>query len=241
MIDFVVQDCLKAGITDFYFVVSGDAQQLKSYYSEHNDLNDYLVKNGKDAMLPLVTPPQANFHYVTQDTTNDQYGTTVPVWLCREHIEPDEQVLVIMGDQFFYRTDGGSNAVDLMTLAQEKGVRSGLLGVPVPEAEFYKYGIIEKDDNDRFVRIIEHPTIEEAPSNLNNASFYLFDAKLFEYFDRDMEKPHEGEYMIIDPINEYVADGNQVIVGEAKGDYLDAGSVEGWLHANEVVVKGLSD
>src|SRR5687768_6322947 len=80
VIDFVVQDCLRAGITDFYFVVSGAATQLKGYYSHHADLNDYLVRGGKEDMLPLVTPPDATFHFVTQDTTNGQYGTTVPVW-----------------------------------------------------------------------------------------------------------------------------------------------------------------
>ena len=42
--------------------------------------------------------------------------------------------------------------------------------------------------------------------------------------------------MIIDPINNYVADGNTIVVGEARGDYLDAGSAEGWLHANQVVM-----
>jgi UTP--glucose-1-phosphate uridylyltransferase len=238
VIDFVVQDCLKAGITDFYFVVSGAAQQLKGYYSHHAELNNYLTQNGKEDLLALVNPPEANFHFITQDTTNGQYGTTVPVWLCREYVQPDEQVLVIMGDQFFYRTDGGSNAADLIKLVNDRGLRTGLLGVPVPENEVHKYGIIEKDENDNYMRIVEKPAANEAPSNLNNASFYLFDAKMFEYFDRDIGAPRDGEYMIIDPINEYVADGRKIVVGEAKGEYLDAGSVEGWLHANNVVVGG---
>jgi len=98
-----------------------------------------------------------------------------------------------------------------------------------------KYGVIEKDSDDNYVRIVEHPKPDEAPSNLNNASFYVFDAKLFDYLEEDMRRSHTGEYMIIDPINEYVRDGNMVIVRQAKGEYLDAGSVEGWLHANNRV------
>lgn len=236
VIDFVVQDCLKAGVTDIYFVVSEGAEQIQNYYSRSTELEAYLVQNGKEAYLPGVTPPKASFHFVTQDTTNGQYGTTVPVWLCREFIEKDEQVLVIMGDQFFYRTDGGSNAADLMAEVADRGARTGLLGVPVPYSEVEKYGVIEKDEANNYVRIVEHPKPDEAPSNLNNASFYLFDAPLFDYFEKDMKAVHTGEYMIIDPINAYVADGNTVIVGEAKGEYLDAGSVEGWLHANRVVL-----
>jgi UTP--glucose-1-phosphate uridylyltransferase len=236
VIDFVVQDLLTAGIKDIYFVVSGEARQLKDYYSQNVELEAYLERNGKTEMLPVVTPPKdVNFHYVVQDTTNTQYGTTVPVWLCREYIAEGEQVLVIMGDQFFYRTDGGSNAADLIKLVADRGLTNGLLGVPVPDSDVSKYGIIEKDANDNYVRIVEKPQPEDAPSNLNNASFYIFDSVLFDYLERDMQAPHNGEYMIIDPINEYVNDGNQVVVGEAKGEYLDAGSVPGWLHANQVV------
>jgi UTP--glucose-1-phosphate uridylyltransferase len=236
VIDFIVQDCLQAGITDFYFVVSGAAQQLKSYYAHHTELNDYLTKNGKEDLLPLVTPPAVNFHFITQDTANGQYGTTVPVWLCREHIAQDEQVLVIMGDQFFYRTDGGSNAADLMHQVTASGLRSGLFGVPVPDEKIHQYGIIEKNEVGNYVRIVEKPQLADAPSNLNNASFYLFDALFFEFLDRDMQIEREGEYMITDSINQYVADGNAIKVCEAQGEYLDAGTVDGWLHANRVVL-----
>lgn len=237
VIDYVVQDCLRAGITDIYFVVGDENSQLRAYYQDNDALNEYLKANNKSDYLALVAPPSGvTFHYVVQDVANGKYGTTVPVWLCREFVDDDEQVLVIMGDQFFYRTDGGSNAADLIRLVEAQGVQAGLLGVPVPDEEVHKYGIIEKDDQGFYKRIVEKPAAGEAPSNLNNASFYLFDAKLFEYFDDDINAPHTGEYMIIDPINSYVADGNKVIVGTAQGEYLDAGSVEGWLHANNTVV-----
>ncbi len=236
VIDFVVQDCILAGITDIYFVVCDGARQLKDYYSRNQDLEEYLRANDKSSYIPQITPPNVNFHYINQDLSSGHYGTTVPVWLCREYIEKGEQVLVIMGDQFFYRTDGGSNAADLIAEVEKSGLKSGLLGVPVPDEDVPRYGIIEKDENDNYVRIVEKPKLEDAPSNLNNASFYLFDSVLFDYFEKDMQIPHTGEYMIIEPINRYVADGHSIKVSEAKGVYLDAGSVEGWLHANNVVV-----
>jgi UTP--glucose-1-phosphate uridylyltransferase len=237
VIDFVVQDCLQAGITDIYFVVSGEGRQLRDYYSTNLLLETHLRQKGKEALLKEVTPPEGvTFHFISQDLNNSQYGSTIPVWLCREYIGANEQALVIMGDQFFHRQDGGSNAADLIELVAKSGARSGLLGVPVPIEEVYKYGVIEKDEHDFYKRIIEHPDPASAPSNFNNASFYLFDSVLFDYLNKDMNAPHSGEYMIIDPINNYVADGNKVVVGEAKGEYLDAGSVEGWLHANQVMV-----
>lgn len=236
VVDFIVQDCLKAGITDFYFVVNGAAQQLKSYYSHHRQLDEYLTQSGKQDLLPLVTPPRANFHFINQDTTSGQYGTTVPVWLCRDYIGRDEQFLVIMGDQFIYRIDQRSNAADLMAEVAVNNLKAGLLGVPVPDDKIHQYGIIEKDEACHYVRIVEKPRREDAPSNLNNASFYLFDPLIFEYLDKDMQREHKGEYMLTDVINQYVADGNVLRVCEAKGDYLDVGTVDGWLHANRVVL-----
>lgn len=236
VIDFVVQDCLRAGITDIYFVVSGNAQQLKAYYSQNEALETHLRQKGKEELIADIQPPEnVRFHYISQDTAG-KYGTTVPVWLSREYIASDEQFLVIMGDQFFYRADGGSNAADLMALVEQRGVKSGLLSVSVPEEEVFKYGIVEKDENDYYVRIVEHPTPTTAPSNLNNASFYLFDSEMFTFLEQDINAPHTGEYMIIDPINDYVKSGKQIIVGEARGEYLDAGTVKGWLYANNVVV-----
>lgn len=237
VIDFVIQDCIKAGITDIYFVVSGGAAQLKSYYSRNAALEEHLVQKGKSDLIKGLMPPEnVHFHYISQSMDDSRYGTTVPVWLCRDIIKKDEQILVIMGDQFFYRRDGGSNAADLIALVDESRLKVGLFGVPVPLEEVEKYGVIEKDGRGYYRRIVEHPKPDEAPSNLNNASFYLFDDAMFDYFAKDMELPHEGEYMIIDPINRYVADGNNIIVGEAKGEYLDAGTVDGWLHANQVVL-----
>lgn len=56
VIDFVVQDVIKAGITDIYFVVGEQSSQLQNYYRSNIQLNDYLKRHGKDDKLPLVAP-----------------------------------------------------------------------------------------------------------------------------------------------------------------------------------------
>lgn len=235
VIDYVVRDCLKAGINDIYFVVGEQSTQIENYYRSNIQLNDYLKRKGKQDVLPLVAPlKEASIHFITQPSTGG-YGTSVPVGMASEFIDEDESALVIMGDQFFYRRDDGSNARDLIDLANATSVSAGLLGVPVPEEDVSKYGIIEKDSENKFVRIVEKPAPEEAPSNLNNASFYLFPKAIFELAKKLPANPVRGEYEITDAINAYVQDGQPIVVGEAKGEYLDGGSPEGWLHANNVV------
>jgi UTP--glucose-1-phosphate uridylyltransferase len=240
IIDFVVADCIKAGITEIIFVVNEQSSQLRAYYDRNLALEKHLQEKGKADMVELIRPPEGvDFKYVVQP--EGRYGTTVPVWLCREYINPDEPVLVIMGDQFFYREDGGSNLADLIDGVASKGATAGLLGVNVPREDVKKYGVIEQDSDGWYKRIIEHPDPENTPSTLNNASIYLFDPIMFKYIERDINSPHTGEYMIIDAINAYVEDGNKLVVGEAGGKYLDGGTVQGWLYANNYILERQTD
>ena len=238
VVDYVVQDLLLAGIKDLYFVVGEQSSQIQSYYRSNIQLNDYLRSRGKHDMLDMIAPLQGvDIHFITQPLDGG-YGTSVPVGLVNQYIGEDESALVIMGDQFFYRTDGGSNARDLIELVNSKGVTAGLYGNPVPEELVTKCGIIEKDSEDNFVRIVEKPSLEEAPSNLNNSSFYIFDKEIFELAETLPVNPVRGEFEVTDAINAYVASGKKIAVGTIKGEYMECGSVDGWHKANEIVVRG---
>lgn len=235
VIDYVVQDLLLAGVKHMYFVVGEQSSQVEGYYRSNIQLNDYLKRKGRQDMLELVAPLKgASIHFITQPSTG-AYGTSVPVGLCSEYIEDDEMAFVVMGDQFIYRTDGGSNAADLRDMVADKGLSAGLLGAPVPMEEVSKYGIIKKDSSGNFEEIVEKPNAQDAPSNLNNASFYIFDKEIFELARSLPANPTRGEYEITDAINAYVASGKSIAVQEARGQYLDSGTLEGWLHANQVV------
>ena len=76
----------------------------------------------------------------------------------------------------------------------------------------------------------------EAPTDLQNASFYVFDKDIFEFARTLPPNPRRGEYEITDAINAYVASGKKIAVGEVAGRYMECGSVEGWLQANNSVV-----
>jgi len=239
IVDYIVKDCIQAGIKEFYFVVNQGTTQLKAYYQRDPTLEAYLKRNHKEGLLPLVTPPQdCTFHFVEQPVDKD-YGTTVPVWLCREFIKPGENMLVIMGDQFFLNRDGQSEAACFLETATKPGMpASAMLAVEVPHKDVSKYGIVSTKPHDGYElygHIVEKPSVDEAPTNLNNASFYLFDYKVFEFLEAGMRKLNHGEYYIIDVLNDYAAAGNNVAVIRNHGEYLDCGNTEGWLRANNTL------
>ncbi len=93
--------------------------------------------------------------------------------------------------------------------------------------------------NGNLVGVVEKPKPEEAPSNLINVSKYIMAPellkKIVKYVDEHDFGPLDQEYMVTDPIDEYIKEGGIIKVAPTTGEYLDGGSVEGWLHANNVV------
>jgi dTDP-glucose pyrophosphorylase len=77
----------------------------------------------------------------------------------------------------------------------------------------------------------------DAPTDLQNASFYLFPKAIFEYARTLPVNPARGEFEITDAINAYVADGGKIAVEKVNGEYMECGSVNGWLRANERIVR----
>ena len=231
VVDYIVSDCVAAGITDIYFVISKGSVQLQHYYSGNSRLERYLEANGKQEALGLIENFHGiNFHYVEQDVENGMYGTTIPVWLCREFIDDEEPVLIVMGDDITYTLSGESDIQQLITAGAPS-----LLGVPVPEGDLSKYGVIALDDEGKFSHIHEHPVAGEEPSRMINVSKYLMPGSFMKYVEASVAAgPNEkGEYFIVDAVNDFVRDGGRVSVIEAKGNYLDSGNVERWVEANQ--------
>lgn len=233
LVDYVVQDCLKAGIRELIFVVAEDSTQLQSYYASNDKLNDYLRRNGKDDKLSMVAPlPGVTLHFVTQPSQG-KYGTAVPVALAADYIEPGEAAVVLMGDDFIWNPDGSSEVARLIQETPDGAC--GLLAARVPRSEVGKYGVIEQDDQGNYLRIVDQPTPEAAPSDLINISKYILTKEVIDAAV-NLEPAHNGEYQLPDAVNNFVTQGGQVKVVPAMGEYLDGGSVEGWVYANNVVV-----
>lgn len=231
IVDYVVEDCVKAGITEIFFVVNQDFnQQIKTYYGENTSLNQYLMDRGKE---PLDNQyKDVMFHYIEQ-ASNDKYGTAVPVALAAEYVDKGESVVVLMGDDFIYNRNGSSEVARLLEATPDGG--SAMLCASVEKTEVGRYGVVEMTDGGDYIRIVEHPDPETTPSTLINISKYVLNSELLRAAGT-VEQHSSGEYYLIDAMNHYVERGGVIKVLPATGEYLDGGNLAGWLHANNVVV-----
>lgn len=235
LVDYVVRDCLLAGIRDIYFVVSGENTQLEAYYSDNPALRSHLERHNHLDLLAVASPMKdVQFHFV-QQPSNGKYGTSIPVELAAPYIAEGESVVVLMGDDFIYNSDGSSEVARLIAATPEGG--NSMLGFNVSREQVGHYGVLRLNENNEYIEIVEKPSIDKAPSTLINISKYVFNYDLIKTITNHSSIELSGEYGIVDPMNQYVANGGSIKVVQAVGQYLDGGTVDGWLEANNIIAK----
>lgn len=239
LVDYSVQELIAAGVKDIYMVI-GNAEpcQVQEFYRDNLALNQYLEARGKQDRLRLAKtlPDDVTIHYTVQDPSG-KYGTAVPVAMVVEEYNIDEPVLVFMGDDFVWNPEGKSASEALIEAVQSDN-DSAILGVEIDKKDVEKYGVLSAEDG-KLTGVVEKPTPEEAPSNLINVSKYIMSPELLRkivaYVNENDFGPLDQEYMVTDPIDDYIRGGGVMRIAKTGGEYLDGGSVEGWLHANNVV------
>ncbi len=241
IVDYIAQDCIRAGLTDILFVVSDDATQLQSYYGKNIELEKYLISKGKEKEYDIVKNcgGGASISYVIQP--RDKYGTAVPLAVAKKFMGSSKNFVVLMGDDFVVRYDNESSIGTLIDDWQQNIAEHAMLGVEIPASETYKYGVLKVDKNSHLQEIVEKPLPKNAPSNMINVSKYIFDKSIIDFLDTYMSQDRKGEYMLTDVMNMALDAGQKICVGGSHGQFLDGGELDGWLFANNYLRKIYSD
>lgn len=239
LVDYSVQELIKAGVKDIYMVISNtEPCQVREFYRDNLALNQYLEARGKTDRLALAKtlPDDVTIHYTVQDPAG-RYGTAIPIAMVAEEYNINEPVFVFFGDDFIWNPNGESAAESLLKAVKDPS-ESAILGVEVSKEEVTKYGEITME-GDRLTKIVEKPALEDVVSNLVHVSKFIMSPALLqevvEYVKTHDFGPMDQEYMATDPLDSFVKKGGIVRVAPTTGEYLDGGSVDGWLHANNVV------
>ena len=240
LVDYVVEDCAKAGIEDIYIVIDEKPfSQIRAYYEENEKLNNYLIARGKEDRVQLANTKRegVNIHFFCQKNVDERYGSAEPVAQVVEEFGINEPTAILMGDDFSYNADGGSDLARLAELIETEE-DSAMLATEIPMELVEKFGVLKVEDG-ILTGIYEKPKRENAPSNLINISKYIMSPKLLQrivkYCRENDFGPKDQEYLITDPIISHIKDGDKIKVMPIQGEYLDGGSLEGWLHANQVI------
>ncbi len=238
LVDYVVSDCVAAGIEEIIFIINEHNDQILHFYRENRRLYEYLKRMNKLSTYDQVEHlhSQAKFTFVRQ-LDNDPYGTATPLKLAKDHVIAEEAFLVLMGDDFIYNPDGNSPITDMIETFNQSPVDGLITCIEKPLDMLHKYGVAELQQTatgKKLVNLIEKPAPGTAPSNLANISKYIFTPKIFEILETQQPHPVLGELLITDSVLS-LAKMASVVVHLPKGEYLDGGYVGGWLRANLTV------
>ncbi len=235
VLDYLVDDCIAAGITNIILTVREGQPLVPYYYTEQPAVKQFFDERGwgeKYAALETLHN-KATFTFVTQ-SHEDGYGTGVPVRLAQKYLENEEAFLYLTGDDFTYSGQGSSSASQLMSVWEETRAAAVLSCREVESELTHKYGIVEtrEEGGKQFLTtFIEKPAQGTTASRLANISKYVFTPSIFPLLENQGVDQKSGELYVTDTVLS-LSKQQPVAVHVPQGDYLDCGNVAGWLKAN---------
>lgn len=234
IVDYIVEDCLEAGVERIIFVVRPAQTQIRHFYSEESIIRDFLKqRNALDKYAPLDNlPRKAEFTFVDQPA-DERYGTAIPL-LCAETVLEGKPFLYINGDALVWKP-GVSVTSEMVTALSRERAAAALLAKRISREDVSRYGVLKLREDGSFAGITEKPSVEEAPSNFINLGAYVLNDSIFPLL-RDLNPdPKTGEYYVTDALEAF-AGSNRTYVHDVEGaQLLDVGTPENFIASNRII------
>ncbi len=225
LIQYAVEEALRAGITDLIFVTSSAKRAIEDHFDQNFELEYRLKEKQKWDLLTAVQsmPPKGvNCIYVRQQ---EALGLGHAV-LCAQDLIGDEPFAVLLADDLI---DGPS--LDEMVAVLKEQEAAGVLAVQeVAAAEVPHYGIVAVNSTGRIEKIVEKPAVADAPSHLAVIGRYILPAKIFSALAKT-PKGRGGEIQLTDGIAQLLKD-YPIFAHRFSGVRYDCGDKLGYLKAN---------
>jgi UTP--glucose-1-phosphate uridylyltransferase len=241
-IEYIVQEIIQSGLDTIIFVISSGKEGIVDYFDINLGLRKFLEERNKVELLRLVERVESQVENLVTVRQKSPEGLGHAV-LMGERIIGDEPFAVILGDDLV--------ASDVPCLKQmlsaylelsAKYEDISLIALEeVPREDVSKYGIVDgakvSENTIRMRRVIEKPSLEDAPSNYAIIGRYIFTPKVFEHLKKIPKRG--GEYQLTDAIQGLIEDGYPVFGFFFQGKRLDTGNLKGYLKS--IVYYALQD
>jgi len=230
IIQYVVEDAVRAGITDIIMVTGPSKRAVEDHFSPNYELINLLKKQGKEDIAEKVKKiaDLANFTFIRQ---KGPYGNGTPV-LCAKNLIGNEPFAVMWGDEFFYAPK--KSQLQQLIEVYEKYGDPVITTYEVDDEGTTKYGIIDALEVEKGVyqvkKIVEKPGPEKAPSRLATLGGFIFTPDIFDALEKT--KIGRGNELWLSDANEKVLKKRPIYAKLVDGIYYDTGSKFGYIKAN---------
>ncbi|GET23786.1 UTP--glucose-1-phosphate uridylyltransferase GalU [Prolixibacter sp. NT017] len=229
VIQYVVEEAVASGITDILMIIGRGKRAVEEYFDRSFELEYLLKQKRKFRELDTIrrVTDMANIHFVWQKEMN---GLGDAILHARDHVG-NEPFAVLLGDTIFRSEIPVTR--QLVEVAEK--YNSSVVGLEeVPKDMVNRYGIFDGtllyDNILQAKRLVEKPTIHEAPSNLSIASRYVFTPEIFSYLEKTPPGKN-NEIQITDAMQALLQ--NEKIYGvKLKGKLFDIGDKLEFIKTN---------
>lgn len=234
VIQYIISEAKQAGIKEIIFVFNPANKKVLDYVGSCSKIEKILKEKKKEDLLAEVRELQSlcsdiSFSYVLQKKPmGDGHAVLQAAKLVK-----DEPAACMFGDDII-----DSKVPAVLQLAKIfKTCQKPVLSLAhLPKEKIPRYGIVgvEKIANrlHKVKKIIEKPSLEEAPSDLAIIGKYILTPEVFFYLKK--AKPSKkGEIILAEVINNHMLGEGKVIYGyEIEGEWLECGDKLKWLKSN---------
>ena len=230
LIQYAVDECLAAGISEIVFVVAEGKEAIREYFSAGGRTETMLRAAGNDSAADALAQlaQDARYEWVLQDRP---LGIAHALNCARRFVEGEPFALLFPDDLLI----AVEPVVAQLGRAYEQCGGSLLAVHEVSREDIPQYGIVDPADPganpSRLRGIIEKPSIDDAPSNLGVVGRYILGPTIFGHIDR-LEPGKNGELQITDALAGQIRAGEPVSSFRYEGRRYDTGRPLGLIVAS---------
>ena len=235
-IEYIIEECLDAGIKKFIFIISKKKINIKKYFFSDN-LYKKIIKKKKDKRIieefRKLKKYKKMIKFVYQ---NEPRGTGDAVLKCKKFIK-EKYFLMLLPDDLIIKKNCTK---EMLTLFKKK--KTSIIATKIVEKNtISRWGIFsvknKKKNYFEITDVIEKPNINKAPSNYAVIGRYILPYKIFNEIKK--LKPGRGnEIHITDGIRNLLFKGEKFFANIFKGKYLDCGTLKGYIKSGIEISKG---
>lgn len=227
-IQYIVEEALKSGIEEILVIIGRNKEAIANHFDQTPELDHNLDSKNKTDLLKISKDlsEMANIHFVRQKEAKG-LGHAV---LCAKAFVGDEPFAVLLGDDI---VTGEVPALKQLMDTYEK-YEASVLGVQtVAKDQVDKYGIVDgemiEDRTYEVKRLVEKPSIEEAPSNVAALGRYVLTPEIFECLERTPRG--KGDEIQLTDGMDLLRESQKIMAYDFTGKRYDTGDKLGYLKA----------
>ncbi len=229
---FIVDEFVQAGIRDIVIITSRRKKSLEDYFDREIELESVFTREGRDAALERIAPPQASIAFVRQQSMMGTGHALLQVknWVC------GEPCIIAYPDDLHF---GSVPLAGQLANVYRKTGTAVMASINM-EGDVSRYGVFDLAADKLHVRsIVEKPAPGTEPGHDVCIGRYLVPPEFFDLLEEgwnihcaDAEKKGTppGEYFHVYALNRLMAEG-KVVHAPVEGLRLDTGDPAGYLEA----------